>query len=274
MRVVGGCSGWELPHWQRARLWVRVGVPEGDCWGVSWRAVGELQARRGVGLLCPGSAWPGGSLGSVGLCRGPALGSIPAAGGSAPRPADSLGHSCLGLQHPQQCRTTPVLGTTLLPGLPPALPTSAQREWSPTAGAGPLPVALPRQSRSLPPPGRDGCNKEEKEERSVSPPPRRWSQDPGESQLPPAWGRQSGVAPLTAILWLLPRRLAALRRGRAAALPDHFALTKALGKAASPPPPSSSRLSSQTPKEIKGLGSQKLQDKGKKKNNPMVSEVL
>lgn len=35
VRVVGGCLGWELPHWQRARLWVRMGVLEGDCWGVS-----------------------------------------------------------------------------------------------------------------------------------------------------------------------------------------------------------------------------------------------
>lgn len=72
----------------------------------------------------------------------------------------------------------------------------------------------------------------------------------------------------------LSRDLAARRWGRAEALPGHFALTKALREAASPPPPSSPRLSSQTPKEIKGLGSQKLQDKGKKKNNPMMSEVL
>lgn len=211
----------------------------------------------------------GWQLGERGAGRSPALGSILAAGGSALRPADSLGHSCLGLQHPQQCRTTPVLGTTLLPGLPPALPTSAQRERSPAAGAGPLPVALPQQSRSLPPPGRDGCNKEEKEERSVSPPPRRWSQDPGESQLPPAWGRQSGVAPLTAILRLLPRCLAALRRGRAAALPDHFALTKALGKAASPPPPPPPHVSPpKLQRKSRALGAKSYKTRGKRKIIP------
>lgn len=137
--LFGGGAATQLPGYGCA--W---GLPAGGCWGGSWRAAGELRAVRGMGLLHPGGAWRGSSPGSAGLRCGPAFGSIPAAGGSAPRPAGSLGHGCLGLQHPRLCRTTPVPGSTLLARAAPSPSHTSTARAEPRGQRWPPPCGLAR----------------------------------------------------------------------------------------------------------------------------------
>lgn len=146
----------------RASFVPRFGVPAGCC------------SRRTTALAVRGGGGSSGSSGSSGLRRGPALGSIPAAGGSAPLPAGSPRHGRLGLQHPRLygavsgppcCWDHPGAGTT---PLPPALFFFGYRH-SPAASVGPLsPWPCPGRAASLPPVERDGCNEEEKRRRKVA----------------------------------------------------------------------------------------------------------
>lgn len=176
-------------------------------------------------MLPLGGAWWGGSSGNAGLCRGPALGSIPAAGGSAPPPAGSPGHGCSipGRAGPPRCRDHPPARAAPSPSHSSATRAEPQgQRWPPPRGLDP--------EKLLSSPSTTATKR--KRRRKVS------------LLRPGAGARKAGspssllgwLSPLTVIPRFLSRDLAARCCGRAEALPGHFSLTKALREAASPPP--------------------------------------
>lgn len=96
--------------------------------------------------------------------------------------------------------------------------------------------------------------------------------EPGPQHAPAAG--QAEVSPLTALPWLRLQHLAAVRRGGAAAPPDHFTLTKCLGKAASPPPPPPPPHVSppKLQRKSRALGAKSYKTRGKRKIIPWCQE--
>lgn len=185
------------------------------------------------------------------LHRGPALGSIPTAG-SLLRATRLPAYSHPGLRHRMgSCWDHPGAGTT-------------QRPSHPRRSPQPFPRGLALiKSLSFPSPGRDGCSKEEKEEKCGSSLPHRRSWDPIVS-VPPHSPWSLSSCPHG------PLRSA----GMAAALPDRFTLTKARGEAASPPPPPPHVSPPKLQRKSRAPGAKSYKTRGKKKNNPALSEAL